>query len=183
MITSNFEVSKPQISSSNISFGKLEAVVIAVIFLQSLLIAWILFLMAGVYDEAMPLFRVIMGVAVLFAILIPVFILLEGFRYSSIMSGFFIPLLLYTLMFPLFNSLVSHINLFFDPAIIIPAFIGGIGFGFIGLGAYHMRNDVSKTFILATAGVTIIFLSSPTILGGFLFVLTGNLTSFPAFLI
>jgi hypothetical protein len=157
-------------------------VVIAVTFLQSLLIAWFLFLIVGAYDETLPLFRLIMGIAVLFAILVPVFILLEGFRYSSIMAGFFIPLLLYTLMLPLFNSLVSHINLFLDPVIIIPAIIGGIGFGLIGLGAYHMRTGVSKTFALVTAGVTIIFLSSPMILGVFLFVLTGNLMSFPAFL-
>jgi hypothetical protein len=123
-----------------------------------------------------------MGVAVLFAVLVPVFILIEGFRYGSIIAGFFIPLLLYTLMYSLFNSLIYHINLFFSPATVIPAILGGIGFGLIGLGAYHMRNDVSKTFALVTAGVTIIFLSSPLILAVFLYVLTGNLTSFHAFL-
>jgi hypothetical protein len=167
---------------SKISFGRLEAVVVAVIFLQSLLIAWFLFLIVGAQNEAVPLFRLMMGIGVLFAILVPVFILLEGFRYSSIMAGFFIPLLLYSLMFPLFNSLIYHLNLFFDPAIILPALIGGLGFGLIGLGAYHMRHGVSKTFALVTAGMTIVFLSSPMVLGVFLFVLTGNLTSFPAFL-
>jgi hypothetical protein len=178
----NYELQKPQIATSNLSFGKLEGVVIAVIFLQSLLIAWFLFLIVGAYDETLPLFRLIMGIAVLFAILVPVFILLEGFRSSSIMAGFFIPLLVYTLMFPLFSSLVSHINLFLDPGIIIPTIIGGVGFGLIGLGAYHMRTGVSRTFALVTAGIAIIFLSSPMILGVFLFVLTGNLMSFPVFL-
>ena len=56
-----------------------------------------------------PLFRLLLGIAILFAVLFPVFILLEGFRYSSILAGFFIPLVLYTLMFPLFGSLVYHI--------------------------------------------------------------------------
>ena len=176
----NYDLPKPQAVSSKLSFGKLEVVVIAVIFLQSLLVAWFLFLLVGAYEEALPLFRLLQGIAILFAILVPVFILLEGFRYNSIMAGFFIPLALYALMFPLFNSLLYHLNLFLDPTVIVPALIGGFGFGLIGLGAYHMRNGVSKTFALVTAGVTIIFLSSPMILGVFLFVLTGNLTSFPA---
>ncbi len=181
-MATNYELQKPRSTASSLSFGKLEVAVIAVIFLQSLLVAWFLFLIAGGYDEAMPLFRIITGVAVLFAILVPVFILLEGFRYSSIMTGFFIPLLLYALMFPLFNSLIYHLNMFLNPAVIVPAIIGGIGFGLIGLGAYHMRSGVSKTFALVTAGLTIIFLSSPMILAGFLYVLTGNLMSIPGFL-
>ena len=85
-------------------------------------------------------------------------------------------------MFPLFNSLIYHLNLFLNPAIIIPAIIGGFGFGLIGLGAYHMRSGVSKTFALVTAGLTIIFLSSPMVLAVFLYVLTGNLMSIPGFL-
>jgi len=176
----NYDLPKPPMST--VSLEELDVWVIAVIFLQSLLIAWFLFLIAGTENKAMPLFRIMMGVAILFAILVPVFILIEGFRYRSIMAGFFIPLLLYTLMFPLFNSLVYHINLFFNPWTIIPALVGGIGFGLIGLGSYHLRNGVSKTFALVTAGVTIIFLSSPMILGIFIYVLTGNLTSFPALL-
>jgi hypothetical protein len=181
-MTINYELKEPQSITSTLSFGKLEVAVVAVVFLQSLLIAWFLFLIVGSYDEALPLFRIVQGAAIIFAILVPVFILLEGFRYSSITAGFFIPLLLYTLMFPLFNSLIYHLNLFLNPAVIIPAIIGGIGFGLIGLGAYHMRNGLSKTFALVTAGITIIFLSSPMVLAVFLYVLTGNLMSIPGFL-
>lgn len=181
-MTMKYELPPPEDVSWKLSFGKLEVVVIAVIFLQSLLIAWFLFLIAGAQNETMPLFRIIMGIAILFAILIPVFILLEGFRYNSIMAGFFIPLLLYALMFPLFNSLIYHLNMFLSPTIIIPAIIGGIGFGMIGLGAYHLRSGVSKTFALVTAGLTIIFLSSPMILAVFLYVLTGDLMMIPGFL-
>jgi len=178
----NYELPPPVDVTWSLAFGKLEIVVIAVIFLQSLLVAWFLFLIAGAFDQTMPLFRLMMGAAILFAILVPVFILLEGFRYSSIMAAFFMPLLLYALMFSLFNSLISHINLFFSPVIIIPAIIGGIGFGLIGLGAYHLRGGVGKTFALV-AGLTIIFLSSPMVLAGFLFVLTGDLMSIPGFLV
>ena len=178
----NYELPPPVDVTWSLAFGKLEIVVIAVIFLQSLLVAWFLFLIAGAFDQTIPLFRLMMGAAILFAILVPVFILLEGFRYSSIMAAFFMPLLLYALMFSLFNSLISHINLFFSPVIIIPAIIGGIGFGLIGLGAYHLRGGVGKTFALV-AGLTIIFLSSPMVLAGFLFVLTGDLMSIPGFLV
>jgi hypothetical protein len=66
--------------------------------------------------------------------------------------------------------------------VIIPALIGGIGFGLIGLGAYHSRRGILRTFALVTAGLTIIFLSSPAILGIFLYVITGNVPSFPIFL-
>jgi hypothetical protein len=181
-MTVKYELPTPEDVTWKLSFGKLELVVIAVIFLQSLLIAWFLFLIAGAQNESMPYFRIMMGAAILFAILVPVFILIEGFRYSSIMAGFFIPLLLYAMMFPLFNSLIYHLNMFLNPAIIIPAIIGGIGFGMIGLGAYHLRNGVSKTFALVTAGLTIIFLSSPMVLAVFLYVLTGDLMTIPGFL-
>ena len=181
-VNPDYELGKPQSMFSDLSFGRLEIVVIAVIFLQSLLIAWFLFLIAGAQNEAAPFFRIVMGAVILFAILIPVFILIEGLRYSSIMAGFFIPLLLYTMMFPLFNSLVYHLNMFFNPGVILPAIIGGIGFGLIGLGAYHLRHGVEKTFALVTAGITIIFLSSPMILAVFLYVLTGNLLTIPGFL-
>jgi hypothetical protein len=178
----NYELQHPKAATSDLSFGKLEVVVIAVIFLQSLLIAWFLFLIAGAQNEAMPYFRIMMGAAIVFAILVPVFILIEGFRYSSIMAGFFIPLLLYTMMYPLFNSLIYHLNMFFNPAVIITAIIGGLGFGLIGLGAYHMRSGISRTFALVTAGITIIFLSSPMVLAVFLYVLTGDLMTIPGFI-
>jgi hypothetical protein len=178
-MASKYELPLPEDVTWKLSFGKLEVVVIAVIFLQSLLVAWFLFLIAGAFDETMPLFRIVMGAAILFAILIPVFILIEGFRYSSILAGFFVPLLLYSLMYPLFNSLIYHINLFFTPAVIIPALIGGLGFGLIGLGAYHLRTGIPRSFALVTAGLTAIFLSSPMVLAVFLFVLTGDLLTFP----
>lgn len=180
ILNNDYDLPKARAASSKLSFGKLGGVFTAVIFLQSLLIAWFLFLLAGTFNEALPLFRFLQGIAVIFAILIPIYILLEGFRYSSITDGFIIPMALYALMFPLFNSLLYHLNLFLEPAVILPALIGGFGFGLIGLGAYHRRKGISRTFALVTAGVTIIFLSSPMILGVFLFVLTGNLTSFPA---
>ena len=174
-------VKNPSSMSVGISFGKLDLVMVAVVFLQSLLIAWFMFLLLDVY-EVPPLFRFMQGIAILFAVLVPVFIVLEGFQYTNITAGFFVPLFLYAFMFPLFNSLIRHLNLFFDPAIIIPAIIGGIGFGLIGLGAYHLKNDVPKTFALVTAGITIIFLSSPMILAGFFYVLTGDLSPFTALL-
>ncbi len=177
-----YELPAPVDVTWNLAFGKLEVVVIAVIFLQSLLVAWFLFLIAGAFDQTMPLFRIMMGAAILFAILVPVFILLEGFRYSSIMAAFFIPLLLYSMMFPLFNSLLYHLNMFFNPAIIIPAIIGGIGFGLVGLGAYHLRKGIAGPFALVTTGLTIIFLSSPMVLAVFLYVLTGDLMTIPGFI-
>ena len=167
--------------SAGISLGKLDLVMVAVVFLQSLLIAWFMFLLLDVY-EVTPLFRFMQGIAILFAVLVPVFIVLEGFQYTTITAGFFVPLILYAFMFPLFNSLIRHLNLFLDPAIIIPAIIGGIGFGLIGLGAYHLKNNVAKSFALVTAGITIIFLSSPMILAGFLYVLTGDLSPFTTLL-
>jgi hypothetical protein len=100
----------------------------------------------------------------------------------AIQDAFFVPLVLYAGMFAVFNSLISHVNLV-DPTVLIPAIIGGAGFGLIGLGAYHMRNNIPSTFALVTAGITIIFLSSPVALAGFLFVLTGHLPSFPAIII
>jgi len=174
-------VKNPSSTSVAISFGKLDLVMVAVVFLQSLLIAWFMFLLLDVY-EVPPLFRFMQGIAILFAILVPVFIVLEGFQYTTITAGFFVPLALYAFVFPLFNSLIRHLNLFLDPAIIIPAIIGGIGFGLIGLGAYHLKNDVTKTFALVTAGITIIFLSSPMILAGFFYVLTGDLSPFTTLL-
>ena len=178
----NYQLPEPEDVTWRLAFGKLEVVVISVIFLQSLLVAWFLFLIAGGLNQSMPFFRIIMGAAILFAILVPVFILIEGFRYSSILAGFFIPLLLYSLMYPLFNSLLYHINLFFNPVIIVPAIIGGFGFGLIGLGAYHLRGGIARSFALVTTGLTIIFLSSPAVLAVFMYVITGDPVTIPGFI-
>jgi len=147
---------------------------VAVVFLQSLLIAWFLFLMLDVH-EIPTFFLYAQGIGILFAILVPVFVLLEGFQNVSITNGFLIPLVLYAFMFPLFNSLVYHLNLFLDPAFIIPAIAGGVGFGLIGLGGYNLQRDTQRTFVLVTAGLTIVFLSSPVLLAGFLSLVTGTL--------
>lgn len=165
----------------SLSPGNFGDIVFAIAFLQSLLIAWFLSLIPG--TESLPGSRLVVGIVIIFAILLPAFVLLEGFRYSSIMAGFFIPLVLYAIMYPLFSSLLYHTNMFVDPSVVVPALTGGIGFGLVGLAAYHSRTRLANSFILVTAGLTIIFLSSPSILTAFLFAVTGNFTSFPAFLI
>jgi len=161
------------------SFGKLDVIMVTVVFLQSLLIAWFLFLILDKFEVSL-FFRFLQGVAILFAIMVPVFVLLEGFQHLSITDGFFIPLVLYTFMFALFNSLINYTFLFLDPAVLLPAIAGGIGFGLVGLGAYHLPRNVTKSFAAVTAGITIIFLSTPVILAGFLFIFTGDLSSLPA---
>jgi hypothetical protein len=158
-----------------LSFGKLDVIMGAVVFLQSLLIAWFLFVILDKFEVHM-FFRFLQGAAILFAIMVPVFVLLEGFQHFSITDGFFIPLALYTFMFALFNSLIRNTVLFLDPIILLPAIAGGIGFGLVGLGAYHLPRNVTKSFAFVTTGITIIFLSSPMILAGFLFVFTGNIS-------
>ena len=55
----NYDLPKPPMST--VSLEELDVWVIAVIFLQSLLIAWFLFLIAGTENKAMPLFRIMMG--------------------------------------------------------------------------------------------------------------------------
>lgn len=160
-----------------LSFGKLDVIMVTVVFLQSLLIAWFLFLILGQF-EVPVFFRFLQGMAILFAVMVPVFVLLEGFQHLSITDGFFIPLVLYTFMFALFNSLIRHTMLFLTPAVILPAIAGGIGFGLVGLGAYHLPRNIGKSFAAVTAGITIIFLSTPMVLAVFLYVFTGDLSSF-----
>lgn len=162
-----------------LSFGKLDVIMVAVVFLQSLLIAWFLFLMLDAYEVPI-FFRFLQGIAILFAVMVPVFVLLQGFQHLSITDGFFIPLALYTFMFALFNSAIQHADLFLDPAILVPAVAGGIGFGLVGLGAYHLPRDPTKSFAVVTAGITIIFLNTPMVLAMFLYVFTGDLSALPA---
>ena len=61
------------------SFGKLDVFMFVVVFLQSLLIAWFLFLLLQV-SPMTALFRFLEGIAILFAVLVPVFIVLEWFE-------------------------------------------------------------------------------------------------------
>jgi hypothetical protein len=165
-----------------LSFGKLDLIMITVVFLQSLLIAWFLFLILDGFQASL-FFRFLQGVAILFAIMVPVFVLLDGFQHLSIQDGFFIPLGLYTCMFILFNSLIYHTVLLLDPAVLLPAVAGGIGFGLVGLGAYHLPRNATKSFAVVTAGITIIFLSTPMILAGFFYILTGDLAALPGMVI
>ena len=162
-----------------LAFGNLDVIMVAVAFLQSLLIAWFLFLLIDVYK--IPFFvSFLQGMAILFAIMVPVFVLLEGFQHLSITDGFIIPMVLYTFMFTLFNSLIRYTVLFLDPGVIIPALAGGIGFGLVGFGAYHMQRNVMKSFVAVTGGITLIFLASPVALAGFLYLFTGNFLVLPA---
>jgi len=181
-MSENSEGKKGALASAGIFFKELDLIMVSVLFIQSLLIAWFVFLILQAYDVP-PLLRLMRGIAVLFAILFPVFLVLEGFRYSSVTAGFFVPMFLYAVTFPLFNSLVQHLNLFLDPTVMIPAITGGIGFGLIGLGAYKLRRSPLKTFALATAGTTLIFISTPTVLAGFLYVLSGDSSLFSPYLI
>lgn len=162
-----------------LSFGNLDVIMVAVVFLQSLLIAWFLFLILDGFEISL-FFQFLQGIAILFAIMVPVFVLLDGFQDLSIQDGFFIPLVLYTFMFALFNSLIRNTLLFFDPTIILPAIAGGIGFGLVGLGAYHLPRNPTKSFAAVTAGITIIFLSTPVILTGLLYAFTGDIAAIPA---
>lgn len=178
-MTDDIKPASHSVMADMLSFGKLDVIMVAVVFLQSLLIAWFLFLMLGEFEVPI-FFRFLQGIAILFAVMVPVFVLLEGFQHLSITDGFFIPLGLYTVMFALFNSLIHYTVLFLDPSVILPALAGGIGFGLVGLGAYHLPRNIGKSFAAVTAGITIIFLSSPMVLAVFLYLFTGDLTSLPA---
>jgi hypothetical protein len=181
-MTENSGVNRGVVESAGEFFEGLDLIMVGVLFIQSLLIAWFVFLILQAYDVP-PLLRLMRGIAVLFAVLVPVFLVIEGFRYTSPTAGFFVPLFLYAVTFPLFDSLVHHLNLFLVPTVMLPGIVGGIGFGFIGLGAYHLKRNALKTFALATAGTTLIFISSPAILAGFLYVLSGDPGLVSAFLI
>jgi hypothetical protein len=170
---------KRSVITDLLSFGKLDVTMVAIAFLQSLLIAWFLFLILDEFN--IPLvFRFLQGAAIIFAVLVPVFVLLEGFQQISIRDGFLIPLGLYAFMFCLFNSLIRHDLLFLDPWVLLPAIAGGIGFGLVGLGAYFLQRNLTRSFAYVTTGITIIFLSMPMTLGLFLYLITGNIASVPA---
>ncbi|MCX6682096.1 MAG: hypothetical protein NTY71_03825 [Methanoregula sp.] len=149
------------------------ALPIAILFIQSLLIAWFIYLILQTYE--IPLvFRLIRGVGIIFVIVIPVFLVIEGFRYTTPTVGFFVPLFLYALTYPLFDSLSLHLNLFFDPTVMVPSVVGGIGFGIIGVGSYHLKRSILVAFMCATVGITLVFISSPDILQSFLYVIFGD---------
>lgn len=153
---------------------------IAILFIQSLLIWWFLTLIMETYDVSM-LLRLLRGLAILFIVFIPVFLVIEGFQYTTPTAGFFIPLFLYALTIPLFDSMVMHMNLLTDPSVVVPQVIGGIGFGIIGVGSYNLKRSVFICFICATVGVTLVFLSSPDLFQSLLYVISGEL-AFPSFL-
>jgi hypothetical protein len=153
--------------------GEWEIIPFGISFLQSLIISWFIILFLEVYGVPSSL-RLLLGAGILFLFLLPVFLVFEGFHYTTPTVGFFVPLVLYTLVFPLFDSLFFDLNRFLDPWVIIPSIIGGIGFGLIGVGSYHMKKSSLNAFIWATIGTTLIFLSSPDILQAFLYVVSGD---------
>jgi hypothetical protein len=58
--------------------------------------------------------------------------------------------------------------------VIFPGFVGGIGFGIIGVGSYHLKSSILVAFVCATVGITLVFISSPDILQSFLYVISGD---------
>jgi hypothetical protein len=153
--------------------GEWEILPIGISFLQSLIISWFIILFLEFYGISSSL-RLMLGVGILFLFLLPVFLVFEGFHYTTPTVGFFVPLVLYALAFPLLDSLFFDLSRFFDLTVIIPSIIGGIGFGLIGVGSYHMKRSSLNAFIWATIGTTLIFLSSPEILQAFLYILSGD---------
>jgi len=146
---------------------------IGILFIQSLLIWWFLTLIMETYDVSL-LVRLLRGLAILFIVFIPVFLVIEGFQNTTPVAGFFIPLFLYALTVPLFDSILTHINVLADPSVIVPQVIGGIGFGIIGVGSYNLKRGVLISFVCATTGLTLIFLSAPDLLHSFLYAVTGD---------
>jgi hypothetical protein len=157
----------------NLLESKWIALPVAILFIQSLLIWWFLSLIMEAYDISLVI-RLLRGLAILFIIFIPVFLVIEGFKYTTPSAGFFIPLFLYALTIPLFDSFLLHMNLLIDPSVVVPQVIGGIGFGIIGVGSYNLKRSVLVCFICATVGLTLIFLSAPHILQSFLYVISGD---------
>jgi hypothetical protein len=148
------------------------AVPVAILFVQSLLIAWFILLILDTVEFTL-LEKLMRGFFILFMLFVPVFLVMEGFRHSTPTAGFFIPLFVYALAYPLFESMLLHLNLFFNPDVIVPSVIGGIGFGIIGVGSYHFKRDILLSFVLATAGITIIFLVSPGVFLEFQYLVSG----------
>jgi len=149
------------------------ALPIGILFIKSLLIAWFIYLILQTYE--IPLvFRLMRGVGIIFVIVIPVFLVIEGFRYTTPTVGFFVPLFLYALTYPLFDSLSLHLNLLVDPTVMVPSVVGGIGFGIIGVGSYHLKRSILVAFVCATVGITLVFISSPDLLHTFLYVISGD---------
>ena len=153
--------------------GGWEMLPFGISFLQSLTISWFVILFLEVSGVSSPS-RILLGAGILFLLIIPVFLVIEGFRYTTPTVGFFVPFVLYTLVFPVLDSLFFDLSRFLDPSVIIPSVIGGIGFGLIGVGSYHMKRSFLNAFMWATVGTTLIFLSSPDILQAFLYVVSGD---------
>jgi len=153
--------------------GGWEMLPFGISFLQSITISWFVIMFLEVSGVSSPS-RILLGAGVLFLLIIPVFLVIEGFRYTTPTVGFFVPFILYALVFPVLDSVFFDLNKFFDPAVIIPAVIGGIGFGLIGVASYHMKKSFLNAFMWAILGTTLIFLSSPTILQAFLYVISGD---------
>ena len=157
----------------NILDSQWVALPIAILFIQSLLIWWFLTLIMDSYDVS-TMVRLLRGLAILFVVFIPVFLVIEGFQNTKPTAGFFIPLFLYALTIPLFDSFLTHINLLADPSVLVPQAIGGIGFGIVGVGSYFLKRSVLACFVCATVGITLVFLSAPDIFQTFLYVLSGG---------
>jgi hypothetical protein len=153
--------------------GGWEMLPFGISFLQSLTISWFVILFLDYYGVPSSM-RLVLGIGILFLLIIPVFLVIEGFRYTTPTIGFLVPFVLYALVFPVLDSLFFDLARFFDPSVIIPSILGGIGFGLIGVGSYHMKKSFLNAFLWATIGTTLIFLSSPDILQAFLYVVSGD---------
>ncbi len=154
------------------------ALPMGILFIQSLLIWWFLSMIMESYDADI-LMQLLRGLAILFIVFIPVFLVIEGFQNSTPAAGFFIPLILYVLTIPLFDSLLTHVSLLTDTSVIIPQLTGGVGFGFVGIGSYNLKRRFFFSFACITAGITLVFLSAPDILRMFLSLLPAGILPLP----
>lgn len=123
-------------------------------------------------------FRVMMGLQVLFAYVIPVILVIIGFRSPNKFLSFMIPFLSVGVIYPLLDALwLNYIYLVFYPLYIVPKIVTGAILGLIGIGSSYMKESKIISISVIIIGIALLIVSKKNVVNIVYYVITGDIST------
>jgi hypothetical protein len=152
---------------------------ISLILLLSFLMMRFIVAISEFFFYGYPPFRIMMGLAIVFVLIIPIFVIFLSAKTMKPGTSFLLPFVIGGIIFPVCDSFFLDPGLLLYPPFYLSFLIGGFGYGLIGLSGNYYENDFKKMMIFFTVGMAIILANSVNFIPITYYVLTGDAAVLP----
>lgn len=153
------------------------AVIFSFMLLFCLLIMRFIITLVDFFSLRIP-FRMMLGLDVAFIFIIPVLLVLVSANKMDIRICFFLPFLIYGIIFPICDALfLDPFALLGSPQYYISFLISGVGLGLFGVTGKMYSKNFRISLATFTIAILITMLNSINIIPVFYYVLTGDVAA------